>query len=582
MKVNNLFLALIILIASSSLQAQRGTGDSLKSGDVFIIKEYEPRIADAFKLSDVPKMLDTVIEIDNNLPFEIKSKKAMTSFSPEPIKPAKMKGEPLNKLYKAYALVGIGNYLSTRAELVVNNTRSRKWDYGFSAYHHGSAGKVKDRGYSGFSDNNFNLYGKKFFYNKIASGQLKYDLNSLHKYGFDPVSISNTQVLNDSLGKKNTAQNYQNIEPGLRFKTYFKDSSEFNYDIKFNYYHYWDKYKSSEDNLKLSATVDRYFNTEFGQVEAWIDVNSFKYDRSDVARKESSTIFGIAPSVITGKDAWKLKIGADVVFSNGGRHNFYFYPNLYLKYDLVKDILIPYAGANGQLKRNNFKSLTQINPFIVSDPTTGTENTKFNIYGGIRGELASDVSFNISAAFKNVEDLALFINKPDTVGGFAIDNEFNVRYDDVKITTLAAEIGYQRIRDFSFLLKGEYFIYSLTNQKAAWHLPDFKLSFNGRYNIGEKMTLTADLFFIGERVARTTNPVGTANLGGGVYGQKLDPLFDLNIGVEYFFSPRWTAFVRFYNMTNSRYAIYNEYYQQGFTVMAGMTYKFWQAKKGKR
>ena len=106
-----------------------------------------------------------------------------------------------------------------------------------------------------------------------------------------------------------------------------------------------------------------------------------------------------------------------------------------------------------------------------------------------------------------------------------------------------------------------------------------KIAFNGRYKIGNKVTLTADVFFIGERTARTSNPVGAIDFGGDVYGVKLDPLFDMNLGVEYFFSKRWTAFARFYNLANSRYAIYNEYYQQGFTVIAGVTYKFWQPKE---
>ena len=580
MRINKILLLIIILVSTSALFGQRGNGDTLETkGDVIIFKTYEPRISDAFKLSDVPKIIDTVIKINNNVPYDVKSKRALTTFEPKPIRPAKMKGEPLNKLYKAYALVGIGNYLTTNAELVVNNTRSRKWDYGFSAYHHGSKGSVKDRGYSGFTDNNFKVYGKKFFFNKIASGQLKYDLNSLHKYGFDPATISSTPVLDDSLDKKSIAQNFQNIEPSLRFKTYFKDSNELNYDINLKYYHYWDKAKSSEDNILVNATVDRYINKEFGQVDLWLDINNFKYTRSDIFLNEASTIFGLAPSVITGKENWKLKIGADIVFSNGGRQNFYIYPNLYFKYDLVKDIIIPYVGAKGGLKRNNFKSLTQLNPFIISDPITGNENTKINLYGGVRGELASNLSFNVSAGYRVVEDLALFINKPDSVGGFAINNEFNVRYDDANITSFSAELGYQKIKDFSFLLKGEYFIYSMNNQKAAWHMPNVKISFNGRYNIGHKVTLTADIFFIGERTARTNDPIGTENLGGGVYGVKLDPLIDLNLGVEYYFSRRWTAFARFYNIANSRYAIYYEYPQQGITIMGGMTYKFWQPKK---
>lgn len=570
----------IVLFLGVALGAFGQTqNDSLKNSDVIIKKEYEPRISDAFKLSDNPKLLDTNITIDKDVPYSVRTKRVETSFEPKPIKPAKMKGEPLNKLYKAYALFGLGNYLTTRGELVINNTRSRKLDYGFKAWHHGSRGNVKDRGYSGFTDNNFSLYGQKFFYNKIVSGNLDYDLNSLHYYGFNPDDINSTAVTDDSLSKGNIAQNFQNIEPTLRFKTYYKDSNKYNLDAIVRYAHYWDKQNSKEDNFYASGTIDRYFNTEFAQLTAWVDVNSFKFDRSGTNKKENSTLFGLKPSVVTGKDKWKLRVGGEIVMSSGSKQDFFFYPDLYIKYDLVKDILIPYAGVNGSVKRNSYKNLTRVNPFIISNPNTGVENTKYNVYGGIRGEIATHLSFNAFGSFKQVEDMALFLNRKDSVGGFEIANRFNVRYDDVTVTNLGAEIGYQKGKKISVLFKGEYFIYNTKNEKAAWNMPDYKLSLNGKYNIGEKIRITADVFVIGERTAYTWLAEGNESFGNGIYGKTLKPLFDLNLGVEYFFNPNWTAFIRTYNLANSRYAIYNEYYQQGATVLIGTSYKFWGSKK---
>lgn len=577
---SRIFSLTALVFIGLGVYAQRGTGDSLKSGDVFIIKPFEPRISDAFKLSDNPKISDTTINIDKNLPYQVRTIRAQTSFSPEPIKPAKMKGEPLNKMYNAYGLIGVGNNLSTRAELVYNSTRSRKWDYGFAAWHHGSSGNVKDRGPAGFSDNNFKIYGKKFLFNKIVSGELKYDLNSMHRYGYDPDQNMIGGVFSDTLSKGNTAQNYQNIEPRLRYKTYFKDSNKFNYDIVFNYYHYWDKQKSSEDNIYVSGTVDRYFNSEFASVEAKLDVNNYTNTISGVSVNSNSTLFGLKPNVITGKDKWKLKIGAELVYATGGaKQEIFFYPDLYFKYDLVKDIIIPYVGLDGGLRRNNYKALTRLNPFLISNPTTTNESTKYNLYGGFRGEVASNVSFNAGFSYRAIENLALFYNRTDLVGGTPIYNQFDVIYDDAGVTNLFLELGFQETKKFSFFLKGEYFIYDMENQKAAWQMPDLKISFNGRYKIGDKIQLTADVFYIGEREALTSVALDNKDYGNGVYGKKLDGLVDLNLGIEYFFNPRWTAFIRMYNIANSNYAVYNEYYQQGITVMGGTTYKFLADKK---
>jgi outer membrane receptor protein involved in Fe transport len=265
--------------------------------------------------------------------------------------------------------------------------------------------------------------------------------------------------------------------------------------------------------------------------------------------------------------------------SSGVGQDFFLYPDLYLKYDLVEKIIIPYAGINGGVKRNNYRNLTRVNPFIETDPITSLENTKYNVFAGVRGELASYLSFNAGFSYKQVDNLALFVNEIDSLGGVALYNRFNVRYDDVQIGTLSAELGYQKMKRFSFLLKGEYFFYNLKNEQEAWQMPNLKISFNGTYNISDKIRLTADVFYIGERYARSLVAAGNKNYGNGEYGIKLDPLFDLNLGAEYFINPRWTAFARFYNLTNSRYAIYNEYYQQGITFMVGTTYKFWGSKK---
>ena len=159
-----LVFIIFAVIFNFGAYAQRSDEDTLKSGDVYIVREYQPKISDAFKLSNNPKVLDTIININQQAAYNVKDVQAETEFQTEPIKPAKMKGEPLSKLYRAYVLLGAGNNLSTRGEFVLNSIRSRKWDYGLKAWHHGSNGNVPERGASNFSDNKIDLYGKKFFF----------------------------------------------------------------------------------------------------------------------------------------------------------------------------------------------------------------------------------------------------------------------------------------------------------------------------------------------------------------------------------------------------------------------------------
>lgn len=580
--MNKILVFTITSFVSFGAFAQRSSQDTLKSSDVYIVREYQPRISDAFKLSDNPKVLDTIININQEAAYKVKDVQAETEFQTEPIKPAKMKGEPLNKLYRAYVLAGVGNNLSTCGEFVLNSTRSRKWDYGLKAWQHGSNGNVPERGASNFSDNSVDVYGKKFFYNKILSANLNYGLNTLHYYGFDP-ALYPAFVNENVLDKDNIATSYQNIAPEVNFKTYFKDSSAINSEVNLKFTNYTNRASSIENNVRVDANLDRYFEDNFAELGLFLDYNQFKFNPSvgGVIPEFANTIFGFKPQITAGQDKWKVTVGIEGNISSDTLTDFYVYPHLYAKYDLVEGLLIPYVGLRGGLERNNYKSLTQANPYLREDPLTNNRINRIEAYGGVRGQFSSNSSYNITVSHKVVDNMPLFINTPAFYGNTLVNNQFDVIYDNGQITQLGAEFGLQRINKFNGLIRGDYFVYNLENQKAAWNMPDFKVTLSGWYDISDKLVFTADVIAVSARSAFTINPTEGTDLGGGVYSKQLDGLVDLNLGIEYLFTKRFTAFIRSYNLANQNYQFYNEYNTQGLTIIGGVSYSFWGNRKGK-
>ena len=166
-----LLLSVIFCLVSSISMAQTPaftrTGDSIKTKDILIVKDFEPVISEAFKISDNPRISDTLKPEVGDLSYELLKKQIPTEFNVVPIKAAVMKGEPLEKLYRAYAKGGYGLYNTALGELYVNNLRSRTKNGGFYAKHLSSNGNIKNVGYSGFSNTNVKAYGKQIFYNKI-------------------------------------------------------------------------------------------------------------------------------------------------------------------------------------------------------------------------------------------------------------------------------------------------------------------------------------------------------------------------------------------------------------------------------
>ena len=578
--VKNSLVILVLLVTGISLSAQRGGNDTLKSDDVFIIKEYQPKISDAFKLSDQPKIVDTIIKVDPNASYNVREKMAETNFETKPIKPAIMKGEPLNKLYRAYVLAGIGSYLTSRAEVVINSTRSKKWDYGLHLWHHASQGNVKDLGESAFADNNFNIYGRKFFFNKILSADLKYDINGLHRYGFNPSSYP-TVITTDQLSKDKTFQRYQNVEPTLRLKSYYKDSNKINSDIKFVFSNYTDNYQSVENRTKFNLDLDRYFGEEFVSLKLKFDYNQYNSleQAKNVILADENMIIGMKPGIKTGGKDWLIKAAFSLDYSSGANSKSYFFPDIYGKYNLVDELLVPYAGVNGGLERNNYKNLTRENPFMLSQVSINNKVVKYNVYGGIRGNYSATTSFNLQVAYREVENFGMFINQSNQIPGSLslVSNQFDVIYDDATVTQLTAEVGYQRIDKLNLLLRGDYFLYSITNQPEAWNMPNFKLNLNANYDISDKIVLTADIFIISERMSQVYNPVLNTS-----FTESLDAFVDVNLGLEYFLTKRWSAFLRLNNLANSNYQYWSQYQVQGLTLLGGMTYSFWGNKRKKK
>src|SRR3954467_5504680 len=70
----------------------------MKDTMLHVVKSFQPTIADAYKINDMPVVKDSVPP-PPQLSYGINSKKVFTPFTVTPLKSAKMIGEPLSKLY---------------------------------------------------------------------------------------------------------------------------------------------------------------------------------------------------------------------------------------------------------------------------------------------------------------------------------------------------------------------------------------------------------------------------------------------------------------------------------------------------
>jgi hypothetical protein len=546
----------LILIVGYFVAAVAQTG----LNDINIIAEstFEPTIKDAVKLGDLPEIKDTVKKIAN-INYAIVSTPLVTKYDVTPIEAAKMKNEPLSKLYHSLLKVGMGTYATPYGEFWANSLRTRDLAYGIHLKHLSSSSHLKDFGYSGFSDNEAEIFGKKFYKKHTLTGEFNYKRNVSRFYGYD--------TIDNKLDKDYTKQRYQLFEPVVKLQSHYTDSSMLNHTIKVGYYNLKDLYNVAENNVKLNTLFNTFINKE----RLFVAFDADYYNHKLPNDTFNDVIIKLNPYFETHGKKWMLDIGVAATidaFSNQSSAKFYFHPQLNAQFDIYESIIIPYAGVNGGLQKNSLRSLSNENPFINSNINYKNTNTKFNIFGGLKGNLSSKTSYDVKASYSIVDSMHFFVI--DYTPNGTLDNQYKVIYDNTNLFNVSGQVKYQYKEKILFIGKGNYYMYKTKNLTRAYHKPDFDLTFSAHYNLKSKIILKADIFVIGNQFALTQ--VSDNNFNYTTEPKLLKGIVDVNLGAEYRYSKMLSFFVNFNNIANTRYYRWEKYPSQRFNLMAGLTF----------
>ena len=250
LNIKNVILLLVLVVVANIAIAQPG------QNTVIIQGVYTPTIDEANKINVSPSLIDTVYKTPD-FTYNIMERRLATPFKVVPIKPAKLLGEPLNKLYSNYVAAGIGNYTTPYFEFYHSNLRSRSSKFGVHLKHLSSAGKINDYAFPGWSENLVEIYGSKFWKKSIFESSVSYKRDVNHAYGFIPANYPDSIVPADV----DFAQRYNYFDATLNWYRYRLRAKEMNYSISTKYYFLQDFYHNSEHSISAKATLD--WNTSF-------------------------------------------------------------------------------------------------------------------------------------------------------------------------------------------------------------------------------------------------------------------------------------------------------------------------------
>jgi hypothetical protein len=576
-------IALVLVVFGIQFSFSQVKDENIGSEVVNIVKPYTPTISDAFKVKETPDLADEETQKKEKIQYNIFSFPVASTFTPSKGTAATVDPQEKEKLFSNYATLGFGNYGTANAELFITKNISRTSYVGGMLRHLSSQGGIKDL----VLDDKYSNTSLDVTYG-VRERNLSWNIdlgvkNQMYNwYGLPTENIVFDETTIKSIDSK---QSYNTF--ALGGKVDFKASFFSGADMQFK--HFSDGLNSSENRFFIKPNFDFQLLNQKVNTDFVFDYVGGSFDRMlniDSELKFNTFIAGVKPNFLYQQDDLSIQIGAGLFYAsskineeNDGK--VFLYPNIKASYKLVGDILIAYAGAEGNLQQNSYADFVEENSFVSPTLVVSPTDHKFDIYAGLKGKLANSVAFNVRASYLNQDDKALFVSNEFNYAffnteGYANGNSFGVVYDNVKTMSLFGELKADFSKNISFGINGTYNNYSSDTQAEAWNLPQLKIGTTLDFDINKKWYAGANVFFVGER-KDLVSIQNDATVFPPTFSQQLvtlDSYFDLNAHVGYKYNTRLTAFLKGNNLANQQNNRWANFPVQGIQVLIGANYKF--------
>ncbi len=322
----------------------------LPSEEIEVIKDFEAALEESFKISIKPE-LPQVDTTSKNLLYDIPNKTINLDYLPPKIRPIAMKRDKIPDVYNGYLKLGYGIPSSPYGEVSYHSSDPKKYEVGAHFIHHSA--NYNEIENQKFSKTNIGLDGTYFHDLGFAiAGDIGYDIDQVFFYGYDHAEQSYTS--------EQVRQRFSTFNFDLNFYNGESTQGDINYWARAKVLNIIDNFAVSETDLDIDLGVTKWFN-ETHPLTIKIVTDFTTYDT--LLEKQHLNNFYFQPSFTYHADMFKVKIGGNLT---AFKDNFTFYPDIEATVNVIGSKLTAFAGWEGDIYKNNFKSVTDYNPFVVS------------------------------------------------------------------------------------------------------------------------------------------------------------------------------------------------------------------------
>ncbi len=590
-----LFLASCILLSSTVFgQSKADTLNQKHNEIVTIYGSSRPVTGEALKIGRKPEA--PVLEMltvpviagfsDIKVPTTIQLKTIRLSSSVKTYRPAQQS-------WKNLLTLGLGSRISPLLEYFYSGGRSKHYLLTVHLLHHSSFLNIKNYLPSPYTYSKAGISYDKYFRYHVLAIRGSYRISSNRYYGFN----TKGDTLNYDKNDASLKQYYQVARLGVKYSSSYRNSYKLNHLFRANTYYLSGKHGMSEINAHFDFDLHKGFRVSkiFNHQQLGLEGNFDYFQNKSTALQAGYQLkedyyTRVLPYFDARYGIFSFKAGLNFEWLKQKEEKLHFYPYLHVNVNVAPGIFSFFGGVDGGLKKNSLLELSRENPYLDSQQNDFRwENTKFEVYGGFRGNIARRFGFEFRAGYRSFSDMpyfdhpaSMYMNNSGPVffqsssGAYLPPKkDFDIYYANGHVFDLSGSLTYSNTPGLNIWLKGKYHNYSLGNYDKPLYKPLFNMRLGASYQI-KKIRPSLEVNYMDKRWAsKEWYQIGPwLSVWPDNQFYYLDRYFDINLGVDYQIDKQLFSFIRVTNLLNKQYFRFDGYPVAGLEVMVGVHYRF--------
>jgi len=512
--------------------------EKLPVDEIEVIKHFDARLADAQKLSFLPRLPqpDTTLRQYTNyvtiVPPQI-------TYEASQLRPLALRPEEQPKTYRGNLRAGYGAPHALLGDLSYHLIDKAPGQLYFSANHY-SANEQKTP-LKKLNNTGGTLQGGYAFAPELSlKGSVSYDYDRFYFYGVDPA---------DNVSYVDASRKFKTFELRSQLENTDPISEDIYYGATFDFYNLQDDLGTKESGTTMGVSGRKIFD---GQHVLSLSLGADFASLKDTEEKRTLVNFHVLPAFAYHAEVFAIKAGFRFEAQDG---DFYGFPDVSVFVRIAGNALGAFARADGGLTMNTYHTLSTANPYVDERLDRGLVNTIHRDYtAGVKGNIRK-LDYMFSAGMTTVDNLQLFEQD------FFDYRKYQPLYDDGKFYRVEGSVTTPLTTSVKAGGSFAKIFYDLDNQEKAWYRPGFEGTlFASLMAVQKKLSVT------GRFIVRSGAPYRTE------FGEndKLKGMLDLSVSADYYFIENVGAFVQLNNLLGRKYEPWNRYAGFGVNGVAGV------------